>query len=99
VVIDEAFGRGSDDSTRYALKLFTELGLQLLIVTPLQKLHVIEPHVSCVGFVDNVNGDRSRLQRITVEELQLRRSEHRAALTEGAAGGTSAYGPPAGFGR
>jgi len=88
VVIDEAFGRGSDDSTRYALKLFTELGLQLLIVTPLQKLHVIEPHVSCVGFVDNVNGDFSRLQRITIEELQLRRSEHRAALAEPAAGPT-----------
>lgn len=82
VVIDEAFGRGSDDSTRYALRLFTNLGLQLLIVTPLQKLHVIEPHVSCVGFVDNVDGDFSRLQRITVEELQLRRSEHRAGLAE-----------------
>jgi hypothetical protein len=36
-VIDEAFGRGSDDSTRFALELFRRLGLQLLIVTPLQK--------------------------------------------------------------
>lgn len=88
VVIDEAFGRGSDDSTRYALKLFTNLGLQLLIVTPLQKLHVIEPHVSCVGFVDNVNGDFSRLQRMTIEELQLRRSEHRAALADPVGGPT-----------
>src|SRR5699024_8519176 len=43
VVIDEAFGRGSDESTRYALDLFAKLGLQLLIVTPLQKVHVIEP--------------------------------------------------------
>jgi uncharacterized protein YPO0396 len=42
-VIDEAFGRGSDASTRYALELFAKLGLQLLIVTPLQKVHVIEP--------------------------------------------------------
>ena len=46
VVIDEAFGRGSDESTRFALELFTRLGLQLLIVTPLQKIHVIEPYVS-----------------------------------------------------
>ena len=44
-VIDEAFGRGSDVSTRYALELFAKLGLQLLIVTPLQKVHVIEPYV------------------------------------------------------
>ena len=33
-VIDEAFGRGSDESTRFALELFERLGLQLLIVTP-----------------------------------------------------------------
>ena len=75
VVIDEAFGRGSDDSTRYALRLFTQLGLQLLIVTPLQKLHVIEPHVSCVGFVDNIDGNYSRLQRLTIEEHRIRRAE------------------------
>ncbi|HEV3049058.1 MAG TPA: SbcC/MukB-like Walker B domain-containing protein, partial [Longimicrobium sp.] len=48
VVIDEAFGRGSEESTRYALRLFTKLGLQLMVVTPLQKIHVIEPHVSVV---------------------------------------------------
>jgi uncharacterized protein YPO0396 len=75
VVIDEAFGRGSDDSTRYALRLFTELGLQLLIVTPLQKIHVIEPHVSCVGFVDNLTGNYSRLQRLTIDEHRQRRLE------------------------
>ena len=75
VVIDEAFGRGSDDSTRYALGLFTALGLQLLIVTPLQKIHVIEPHVSCIGFVQNSNGDRSMLQRLTIEEHRRGRVE------------------------
>lgn len=73
VVIDEAFGRGSELSTRYALDLFTRLGLQLLIVTPLQKIHVIEPHVSSVGFVDNLNGNYSRLQCLTVEEYRRRR--------------------------
>jgi uncharacterized protein YPO0396 len=36
VVIDEAFGRGSDESARYGLKLFASLDLQLLIVTPLR---------------------------------------------------------------
>ena len=34
VVIDEAFGRGSDESARYGLELFRKLNLQLLIVTP-----------------------------------------------------------------
>ena len=35
VAIDEAFGRGSDESAHYGLQLFNQLNLQLLIVTPL----------------------------------------------------------------
>jgi len=76
VVIDEAFSRGSEVSTRYALSLFTRLGLQLLIVTPLQKIHVIEPHVAAVGFVDNPNGNYSRLQSLTIAEYRRRRLDH-----------------------
>ena len=72
-VIDEAFGRGSDVSTRYALDLFAKLGLQLLIVTPLQKVHVIEPYVRTIGFVDNPTGTFSRLQTMTIEEYRTRR--------------------------
>ena len=70
VVIDEAFGRGSDQSTRYALELFEKLGLQLLIVTPLQKVHVIEPYVNAIGFVDNPTGAASRVHTLTVEEFR-----------------------------
>ena len=72
-VIDEAFGRGSDVSTRYALELFAKLGLQLLIVTPLQKVHVIEPYVSAIGFVDNPTGTASRMRTMTIEEYRTRR--------------------------
>jgi uncharacterized protein YPO0396 len=67
-VIDEAFGRRSDESTRFALELFGTLGLQLLIVTPLQKIHVIEPYVAAAGFVDNPTSMFSRLQTFTIEE-------------------------------
>ena len=78
-VIDEAFGRGSDESTRFALELFGRLGLQLLIVTPLQKIHVIEPYVSAVGFVDNPQSNNSRLQTLTIDEYQARRAAHQIA--------------------
>jgi uncharacterized protein YPO0396 len=77
-VIDEAFGRGSDVSTRYALELFAKLGLQLLIVTPLQKVHVIEPYVQAIGFVDNPTGSFSRLQTLTIEEFEERRGARQA---------------------
>jgi uncharacterized protein YPO0396 len=77
-VIDEAFGRGSDVSTRYALELFATLGLQLLIITPLQKVHVIEPYVKAIGFVDNPTGTFSRLQTMTIEEYRTRRDGRRS---------------------
>ncbi|MHA7135280.1 ATP-binding protein [Oerskovia turbata] len=78
VVIDEAFGRGSDESTRFALELFKSLGLQLLIVTPLQKIHVIEPYISAVGYVDNPTGRNSRLRTLTIEEYQQEKEAHAA---------------------
>ena len=70
VVIDEAFGRGSDESAHYGLKLFSQLNLQLLIVTPLQKIHVIEPFVSHVGFVQNEDGKTSVLRNLTIQEYR-----------------------------
>jgi len=70
VVIDEAFGRGSDESTQYGLRLFAQLKLQLLIVTPLQKIHVIEPFVDRVGFVHNPDGQASLLRNLTIEEYR-----------------------------
>ena len=82
-LIDEAFGRGSDASTRYALDLFRRLGLQLLIVTPLQKVHVIEPYVRAVGYVENRTGDRSRLRTLTIEDYHAEREAHQSAAVRG----------------
>jgi len=78
VVIDEAFGKGSDESARFALDLFRRLNLQLLMVTPLTKLPVIEPHVSTVGFVANPAGNRSVLRSFTIEEYREARDAHEA---------------------
>jgi len=76
VMIDEAFGRGSDDSARYGLELFNKLNLQLLIVTPLQKIHVIENYVKSVNLVHNEGGNNSMLRNLTIEEY---RQEKQAA--------------------
>jgi uncharacterized protein YPO0396 len=77
VVIDEAFGRGSDESTRYGLELFRKLNLQLLIVTPLQKIHIIEPFVSTVGFVHNEDGKHSLLRNLSIEEYRAEQAARR----------------------
>ena len=99
VVIDEAFGRGSDESAQYALRLFGQLGLQLLIVTPLQKIHIIEPFVSHVGYVQNREGRYSTIINLTIEEYREQRerilaadrvSTTDAALPDAAAADTAA---------
>ena len=74
VVIDEAFGRGSDESAQYGLKLFRQLNLQLLIVTPLQKIHIIEPFVASVGFVHNEGGRASKLRNLSIEEYRAQKA-------------------------
>ncbi len=78
VVIDEAFGRGSDESARYGLQLFARLNLQLLVVTPLQKIHVIEPFVRSVGFVHNDGGRDSKLRNLTIEQYLDEKGRRRA---------------------
>lgn len=76
VVIDEAFGRGSDESTRYGLELFKKLDLQLLIVTPLQKIHVIENHVNSFHFVSNREGNNSQVSNLTKEDYEEKKKQH-----------------------
>ncbi len=79
VVIDEAFGRGSDESTRYALELFRRLNLQLLIVTPLQKIQVIEDYIRAVHYVHNAGGRESVLRNLTLEEYRAEKARALAA--------------------
>ena len=70
VMIDEAFGKGSDESTHYALELFKKLNLQLLIVTPLQKIHVIENYIKNVHLVNNREGKFSEINNLAIEQYK-----------------------------
>ena len=51
--------------------------LQLLIVTPLQKIHVIEPFVSGVGFVHNEEGRASKLRNLSIREYREEKEKAR----------------------
>ncbi|MEA3465624.1 MAG: ATP-binding protein [Thermodesulfobacteriota bacterium] len=80
VVIDEAFGKGSDESTRYALELFKKLNLQLLIVTPMQKIHIIEDYVRTVHYVHNQDGENSLLRNLSIEEYRAEKAQFQGAV-------------------
>jgi len=82
VVIDEAFGKGSDESTRYALDLFKTLKLQLLMATPLQKIHIIENYVDTVHFVATNADGESAVRRISHKELSEELNKHQIVSTD-----------------
>ncbi len=79
VVIDEAFSKLDDDNARFAMRLFDQLGLQLLVVTPMQQLHIIEDFVHAYHVVvNNPAGSESRLFNLTQAEYRERRREFQA---------------------
>ncbi len=71
VMIDEIFSRSDHENSRYAMELFKELGLQLLVVTPMTALHVVEPYISACHFVFNDGeGRNSQVENMTLGELR-----------------------------
>jgi len=76
VMIDEAFGRGSDESARYGLELFKKLNLQMMIVTPLQKIHVIDNYVKSVSLIHNRDGKHSMIRNLSIEQYMNEKEEH-----------------------
>jgi len=58
-----------------------------LIVTPLQKIHIIEPFVASVGFVHNEGGRESRLRCLSIEEYRAQKAE---GMAEARAAGDAA---------
>ncbi|HEU5103868.1 MAG TPA: SbcC/MukB-like Walker B domain-containing protein, partial [Roseiflexaceae bacterium] len=53
VIVDEAFSKSDETNARFAMDLFKQLNLQLLVVTPLDKTHVVEPYIAACHFVSN----------------------------------------------
>ena len=74
MVIDEAFGRGSEESARFGLELFKKLDLQLMVITPLQKIHVIEPYVDNVGFIA-ISDNKSKIRNLSIEQYKEEHNE------------------------
>lgn len=70
VVVDEMFSKVDDQHAEYALKLFGQFGLQLLIVAPLDaKARVTQPYVGCYLHATKKD-NRSTIFEMTAEEFE-----------------------------
>lgn len=71
VVVDEAFSKSDEENAHYAMRLFEELGLQLLVITPRDKINIVEPFIeSCHLTVNNDRENSSYILSMTLQELQ-----------------------------
>ncbi len=76
VVVDEAFSRSDENNSRYAMQLFKELDLQLLVVTPLTGIHIVEPYISACHFVwNNSEGNHSQVHTMSIQQFREERKE------------------------
>jgi len=74
VIVDEVFSKSDSINAQYAMQLFKQLDLQVMIVTPLDKLNIAEEYISSVHQVQKT-GDASRVLSLTMERFRERRAE------------------------
>jgi uncharacterized protein YPO0396 len=65
------------------MQLCKQLHLQLLVVTPLDKIHIVEPFITACHYVENKNKRNSVVYDLTIEQYQERKKEfEKMALQE-----------------
>lgn len=67
VIVDEAFSKSDDSNSKYAMNLFKAMDLQLMVVTPMDKVNLVEPFIESIqvticedskhSFVHNIKKD------------------------------------------
>ncbi|MBF0206062.1 MAG: AAA family ATPase [Oligoflexia bacterium] len=81
VVIDEAFSKSDEKNSRYAMELFKALGLQLMVVTPKDKIYIVEPYVRNI-FVTQINEHQDSSRVFTLElEKKSQNTKHPSPST------------------
>jgi uncharacterized protein YPO0396 len=68
ITVDEAFSKLDPEKSQFLMEFCAQLNLQLLVVTPLDKINIAEPYIDAVHFVEIKNKRNSVLYNLTMEE-------------------------------
>ena len=74
-VVDEAFSKVDPENSIYAMELFKQLNLQLMVVTPLDKINLAEPYIHAVHFVQNKNKKNSEVFDLPMEVYKAQKKQ------------------------
>jgi uncharacterized protein YPO0396 len=70
IAVDEAFSKLDPEKSGYLMELCKQLHLQLLVVTPLDKIHIAEPYISACHYVENRDRKLSKVYNMTMTQYQ-----------------------------
>jgi uncharacterized protein YPO0396 len=70
ICVDEAFARQDEEKADYLMDLVKKLNLQMLLITPDDKIHIAEPYISGVHIVHRINNRNSRIFDTTIEQAK-----------------------------
>ncbi len=77
ITVDEAFSKLDPEKSEFLMKFCAQLDLQLLVVTPLDKISIAEEYINAVHFVEIKDKKYSNVYNLTLEEYQTRKEEFR----------------------
>ena len=76
-VVDEAFSKVDPENSIYAMELFKQLNLQLMVVTPLDKINLAEPYIHAVHYVQNKEKKNSEVFDMPMDIYEQKKKDFR----------------------
>lgn len=75
IAVDESFSNQDEEKATYLMDLCKQLHLQLLVVTPSDKIPIVEPYISYVHFVQRIRNRESVLYDMPIRQFQEERGK------------------------
>ncbi|MGC4102358.1 ATP-binding protein [Ferruginibacter sp.] len=70
IAVDESFSNQDEEKATYLMELCKQLHLQLLVVTPSDKIQIVQDFIAHVHLVQRVNNRNSVIYNMTIKELK-----------------------------
>lgn len=75
IAVDESFSNQDEEKATYLMELCKQLHLQLLVVTPSDKIQIVQDFIAYVHLVQRVRNRESILYNMTMKELKEKIAE------------------------
>ena len=78
IAVDESFSNQDEEKATYLMELCKQLHLQLLVVTPSDKIQIVQDFIAHVHLAQRINNRHSEMYNMTMKELKEKMDENAA---------------------